>query len=312
MAVSGDDGAFTLSAQGVGGQSVHVLAATSSMSAERPITVRKSSIGPIHGFGGETFGLGVVREHDVLVTIASSAAQAFNIFDVCITGLDYLRTTFNTTPAALTVIWAPNSNDGTYWDGQAIHLLGAASDEDGFDDTVILHEMGHYLETTVGRSDSPGGAHDGSPADPRLAWSEGFSTYWAMAVRDIPVYVDSNADGGFSWNSDTDLTMANPNNPLNQRVSEDLVTQVLWDLGDAGSNDDDQHAGTHAAVLAVEPMYLKTATLRNVGTAGVDLVDFLDGWFVMQGLTVCDATKANVTSTHTFPYDYAGPAGTCP
>jgi hypothetical protein len=210
------------------------------------------------------------------------------------------------------VVWAPNSNDGTYWDGETIHLLGATSDDDGFDDPVILHELGHYVEQTFGRTDSPGGGHAGEPVDPRLAWSEGWSTYFAMSVVGVPVYVDSNADGGFNWNSDTDLTMANPNGPLDQRVSEDLVTQVLWDLGDAGAGDDDGHVGTHGPVLVVQSEYLRTATLRAVGREGVDLVDFLDGWFLAQGLTTCATTKTIVTTTHTFPYDYAGPAGACP
>ncbi|MCW5804253.1 MAG: hypothetical protein KIT31_17910 [Deltaproteobacteria bacterium] len=309
---TGEDGAYALSFDALGGQDVHILVVAQSTTAARPLTVSKPG-NLIHGFGGQAFRAGLDTAHDVLVTEASKAAQAFNIFDVCLHTLDRVRSVYGVAnPVPLTVFWSSGSNDGTYYDGNAIHLLGSSSDDDGYDDTVILHETGHYVEDKYGRSDSPGGSHGGAPTDPRLAWSEGFSTYWAMAIRDEPVYIDTNKDGGFGWNSDRDVTKANPAQPLDQRISEDTVTQVLWDLGDAGPDDDDPFDGVHDDVLSVQGEYLRTATLRPVGRAGVDLVDFLDGWFLKAGLTACEGTRAIVTTTRTFPYDYAGPAGACP
>ena len=100
---------------------------------------------------------------------------------------------------------------------------------------------------------------------------------------------------------------------LTQQVSEGMVSQILWDLGDTAAMDDDQQTTTtHAQVSHVQKDYLKSAMLRSVGTAGVDLVDFLDGWFVAQGVGTCAAVKDIVTAKHNFPYDYAGPGGTCP
>lgn len=64
-------------------------------------------------------------------------------------------------------------------------MLGnmSAADTDHFDDSVILHEYGHFLEDAYGNSQSPGGSHDGrSTIDPRLAWSEGFANYLQAAI----------------------------------------------------------------------------------------------------------------------------------
>ncbi len=308
----GDDGAFAFTFDGTGGAMLHVMATTSSDSPARPITVVHPGTQLVFGFGGASFPTGLVTTQDVLVTEASMAAQAFNIFDVLIDTMDHIQTDLgDPTPSPLIAEWEVGNQDGTYYDG-AIHLLGA-DDDDGYDDTVILHESGHYIEDTEGRSSSNGGNHDGSPTDPRLAWSEGWATYWSMAVHGDPVYIDTNAQGGFSYDGDTTIDLAPmPAGPLDQLVSEDMVTEILWDLGDAGASDDDGVAGTHARVEGVEPHYLKSTTLRAVGKAGVDLVDFLDGWFVADGLGNCAAAKAIVTEVHKFPYDYAGPAGACP
>lgn len=312
MATSDQAGAYSFTFDAVGGDAMHVLVVASNESPERPITV-KNLDDTIHGFGGATFSAGVDTTNDVLVTVASKEAQAFNVFDEIVNEMDRIRTTMgNQAPPPLAVYWEDGSDDGTYYFEGAIHLLGLASDDDGFDDTVILHESGHYVEDRIGRSDSPGGSHDGSPTDPRLAWSEGFSTYWAMAVRGAPIYMDSNADGGWSYDADTSLTKASLQNPISQRVSEDMVTEILWDMGDGAAGDDDMLDGTHDPVLVVQPQYLKTATLRTTGTTGVDLVDMLDGWFMLQGLTSCAAVKSIVVTTHQFPYDFNGPAGACP
>jgi hypothetical protein len=44
---------------------------------------------------------------------------------------------------------------------------------------------------------------------------------------------------------------------------------------------------------------------------GVDLVDWLDGWFVLDGLSTC-APLRSIVGLRMFPYDFAGPGGACP
>ena len=65
-------------------------------------------------------------------------------------------------------------------------------------------------------------------------------------------------------------------------------------------------------MLLIWPDYLATATLRPVGETGADLVDFLDGWFIEQGLSSCAGVREIVNTTHAFPYDYGSSAGPCP
>ena len=306
-----DDGTYRLHYNAMAGELVHLSAASYNPLAARPIRVTNRQR-TVHGFGGASFAAATPATADLLVTNASTRAQAFNILDQLVGSMDTIRVVLgDATPVPLVAEWAAGSNDGTYyWQGE-IHLLGRSADDDGYDDTVIQHEAGHYVEDTQGRSDSPGGSHDGSPTDPRLAWSEGFSTYWAMAVLGAPHYMDSNANGGWGYDADTTKTLADPSGPITQDVSEDMVSEDLWDLGDAG-NDDDGFAGSHADVLRVQIDYLRAGMFRSVGVDGVDLVDFLDGWFLKAGLTPCTPARDIISVTRMFPYDYAGPAGACP
>jgi hypothetical protein len=305
-----DDGAYTLTFDGFEAENIHILAIASSTTASRPVAVKHAQTEDIHGFGGETFATDNV-EHDVLITISSDAAEAFNIFDTLVDVMDRIPTLFpgrNALP--LTAYWHFGNDDGTYYFENGLYLLGEEEDSDGFDDTVILHESGHWIEDTYGRSDSPGGDHDGSPTTPTLAWSEGFATYFAMAMTDRPIYADSNIDGGFAFNGDTSVTKANAVGPINQAVSEDMVTEILWDMGDAPADDDDQVAGTHLDVIKLQ-LFLRSGPLRSV-VSGAELVDALDGWFINQGLTTCGGMRDILDVRHTFPYDYGGTAGACP
>ena len=309
--VTADDGSFTIDGPALTyGEPIHVLAATMSAAPDRPIEVVRGT-GLVHGFRAPDFAAAPSAQVDVLVTESSGEAGAFNIFDRLVAGSDYI-VALGATPEPLTAVWQRNSNDGTYYvdSENTMYLLGLASDDDGYDDHVILHEAGHYMEDSIGRSDSPGGAHGGEPVDPRLAWSEGYATYWAMSVLGAPIYIDTMASGGWSYQADTTVTAANINGPLNQPVSEDTVTEILWDLGDGGT-DDDPFVGTHPPVASVQLDYLRTAVLRAVGQGGVDLVDFLDGFFLGDGLTRCGEIRA-VVQSRAFPYDFAGPAGACP
>lgn len=84
----------------------------------------------------------------------------------------------------------PDSLLSFYRNGQReLYILGGAngdvksSDTDHFDNSVIIHEYGHFLEDVYARSDSPGGSHNGNfIIDPRLAWSEGWANFFQAAV----------------------------------------------------------------------------------------------------------------------------------
>jgi hypothetical protein len=308
-----DDGTYELGYTVAAGTMVHVTVAATSDVAERPIKVRKLN-NSIHGFGGASFAAAASLTKDVLVTQASNEAEAFNIFDQMVAGCDAVRVRMGVTSIdPIDAFWQPGSTQGTFYDG-SLNLLGASDDDDGYDDAVILHEFGHYVEDTYGRSDNPGGDHNGSADDPRLAWSEGWSTYFSSVTRGNLFYMDSSAGGGFAYNLDTQLTKANGSQPVTQLVSENMVSQILWDIGDGGAaNDDDQRSDgdRHDDLLKVQTLYLKTGVTATRGVQGVDLVDGLDGWFKKYGTVTCAALKS-IAQTHTYPYDFKAPGATCP
>ncbi len=311
-ALTSDDGSYTLRYTATAGDMVHVMVTARSTTPARPIRVNRAQ-NQVHAFGGASFAAAASVQQDILVTDASAVSEAFNILDQGVLAMDKLRVDLGVTPVQLTARWSRGSNQGTYYSNGGIFLLGSNSDDDGYDDTVILHEIGHFVEDRFGRSDSPGGSHDGSPTDPNLAWSEGFATYFNMAVRGRPHYMDSNSGGGWGYNADTDTTRMAAGSTIGSDVSEDMVSASLWDIGDGGSGDDDLvSSATHDDVLKVAPQYLRTATLRSIGASGVDLVDFLDGWFVAEGLSSCAGVRDVITTKRMFPYDYAGPGGSCP
>lgn len=101
----------------------------------------------------------------------------------------------------VTVYWKAGFNPRSYFSNDGanlsfyglgtnkLYILGGASgdvknaDTDHFDDSVVLHEYGHFLEDNYGNSSSPGGSHNGNfIIDPRLAWSEGWANYFQAAV----------------------------------------------------------------------------------------------------------------------------------
>lgn len=100
----------------------------------------------------------------------------------------------------VTMFWKAGFNPYTYFGGtdplsfyvpgeHDLYILGGSSgdvkvsDTDHFDDSIVLHEYGHFLEDTYGRSGSPGGSHSGNfIIDPRLAWSEGWADYLQSAI----------------------------------------------------------------------------------------------------------------------------------
>ena len=70
-------------------------------------------------------------------------------------------------------------------------------DTDEFDQHVIAHEFGHYIENSFSRADNIGGAHGrGDKLDIRVAFGEGFGYAFSAIVLGDPVARDSFVNGG--------------------------------------------------------------------------------------------------------------------
>jgi len=225
-----------------------------------------------------------------VVAVQGAGGDAFNTFDVMLDGFDFIATLTGSRPSrALTVYWYEGSNDGTYYrhSDASIHLYGLSSDSDAWDDTVILHELGHYVEFNLGNSDNPGGGHTlNGFYDLRLTWSEGWATFFQNMVRAwlglsrADIYVDTSGQPGpghqfLSYEVETpSVGMPGANNEVS-------VNAILWDAFDgpttpdiAPGTDDDDLAMPNAAaeIWEIQAEYYPSAT-------SISLEDFWDGWF---------------------------------
>lgn len=160
---------------------------------------------------------------------SSVLGGAFSILDQILVANEYLRnstthancascTQFTVAPKAQ-IYWQKGLTPAAYYGSptspisfflsesggglyRGIYMLGGIEgdvcvDTDHFDRSVILHEYGHFLENTFGKSSSPGGSHNGNEQiDPRLAWSEGWADFFQAAVLGRDVYRDTKRNGG--------------------------------------------------------------------------------------------------------------------
>lgn len=160
-----------------------------------------------------------------LVATVSTTGGAFNILDQIYKAQYFMRTTtagcsgtysdcnpFVSAPR-VTVFWTLGLTPSTYSGGtggisfygspdgtdsmRGLYILGGIngdvdkSDMDHFDNSVIIHEYGHFIEDNYSKMDSPGGSHNGnSIIDPRLAWGEGWADFFQGVV--LSYYTDKN------------------------------------------------------------------------------------------------------------------------
>jgi len=123
-----------------------------------------------------------------------------------------------------------------------IYILGKDGvDTDEFDSHVIVHEWGHYFESTLARSDSPGGSHGlGDVLDPRLSFGEGYGNALAAIVLPESIYVDTSWIGNgvlAAFGFDAETAPSPTDDPTPGVFSETSVMRILYDLYDSGANE---------------------------------------------------------------------------
>ena len=184
------------------------------------------------------------------VATGTRASGPFAILDTVYQGIQTVLGVAPTTNfPAVTVDWGSQA-DGTFFSSgptQHIALLSAlATDTDEFDQHVIAHEFGHYIEFNFSRADSIGGSHGlGDKLDPRVAFGEGFGYAFAAIVLNDPVARDSENDNGnlqsgvFRIEDNPPTVPVAGNSNYGCWCSESSVYSILWDLYDntADTND---------------------------------------------------------------------------
>ncbi|MFM2092775.1 MAG: hypothetical protein RLZZ127_3264, partial [Planctomycetota bacterium] len=186
---------------------------------------------------------------------------------------------------ALTVNWGPDNTVATvgtsFYDpetGELTILGGADEDTDEFDTHVVAHEWGHWFEFTFSRSDSLGGTHSiGDILDETVAFGEGWGNAFSGMVNNDPIYRDSNdvaqAQIGVNMDLDEDAIGDTDTAATGLRLdggwSEASVQEILWDLFDGGSGDDD------ALALGFAPLYAVFTGPQKTTPAFTTIYSFL-------------------------------------
>mgnify|MGYP001578013141 CR=1 FL=1 len=227
----------------------------------------------------------------------SSAAGPFSVLDAALNAYTYLKgadsgVTFTT----LNIYWSVNnvatSGDKTtgqiatsHWGDDPIvgggakemFILGKAyNDTDEYDVPVLGHEFGHYVESTLFRSDSIGGHHTfSSYVDPRVAFGEGFGNAFGAIVNSDPVYFDTsgaNGASGFNFSVETNESVAGAGKK--DFYNESAVHAALWDIFDgagvASTDGDPLNCG-------FSPIYTIMKNAQKNTTALTTMLSFVKG-----------------------------------
>jgi hypothetical protein len=199
--------------------------------------------------------------HDMLIPSGFNATGAvtgprasgpFAILDTIYQGIELVRgADTNIDLPDLVIDWGVNNvpEDGTFFSSSPVqHIVLTAdvtADTDEFDQHVIAHEFGHYIEFNFSRADNIGGSHGiGDKLDPRVAFGEGFGYAFGAIVLNDPVTRDSFVDDTLgcpndqcssTFNVNTNPTSTPPGSPPGNFgcwCSESSVWAILWDVFD--------------------------------------------------------------------------------
>jgi hypothetical protein len=238
-------------------------------------------------------GTGVVEFGSVLATKDSDPGRVFNIWDVAIDAMQFIASpeiAGRFPGQRLTMLWRLTHDGSSSFfsaesSGTSFVFVDAYA---ACDDTVISHEIGHFIDFVYSQSDSPGGTHylGDDSQDMRLSWAEGLATYLGSSIRKFKGYprpdLYVNTDGvrlSFSYEIEslTGVSMASKTGSTN----EVAVTAALWDITDGPGTadgtpgtDDDPLERPFADVWAVLAGYFPSVT-----RPGITAETFWDGWF---------------------------------
>lgn len=173
------------------------------------------------------------------VFAAGRWGNPFNLLDQLVHALEWVQS-MGAAPLATNVRMQWPAGPSSY----ALDTVAFIADDDGYDDLVQLHELGHVVQHVWSDNDQTTGPHffGESDQDPRLSLGEGWATAFAGAVRrfagasDPGFYLDasgSGATGPASVQVRLRLEDAAPYaSTTSGEADEGAVACSLWDLVD--------------------------------------------------------------------------------
>ncbi|MDH3976155.1 MAG: fibronectin type III domain-containing protein [Deltaproteobacteria bacterium] len=244
---------------------------------------------------------------DMTVPVSSVSSGFFNILHVLTVGGEFIKSLSGTSPPLINAYWqSGNSFYGTYFcrasdadpeciNGEGVYLLGGSGfstgDHEEFDDDVIWHEYGHFVAYKYSRDDSPGGVHflSSNDLDLRLAWSEGWSTFFLSAVKDWALvnnpsllsvasgtpstfYLDTRDSAFFKFD------IAQPSARMVYSSNEVAVANVLWKV----------MKETPSGLNGIWDAFSDYIPAVHNAALPVNMEAFWDGWLYNEILTPSD------------------------
>ncbi len=198
-------GSYSLTLTDAGTYYIRVLAQSVALYA---VTVKDDSTASVYAVRSADIAVGAGDAWNVPLSAGiSGAGPAFNIYDNIEKAQGVLMAHSPGVLPLITANWYSGKTSGTYYyqlgSFHAMDLLGADTDSDAYDDSVILHEMGHYAAAVFSKDSSPGGSHSLiGHYDLRLTWSEGWANFFSSLIKaelgeaDPHLYVDTNGGNG--------------------------------------------------------------------------------------------------------------------
>ncbi len=146
-------------------------------------------------------------------------------------------------------------------------------DTDEFDQHVIAHEFGHYIEANFSRADNIGGAHGiGDKLDIRVAFGEGFGYAFSAMVLNDPVAVDTFVFNGDNVSSTFDVE---DNPPAPDDPARLLVQRVIGVVDSLGSVRQQCRPQRHAWRWAFSRMWNVLTNSQRTTPAFTSLFSFI-------------------------------------
>ncbi|MBP6015534.1 MAG: hypothetical protein KA586_02355 [Candidatus Promineofilum sp.] len=187
-------------------------------------------------------------------------ASVFNIGDAIYWGWRYWNNNNANSPAmdrSVTVYWqgGKGAKGSFYSDDRTIMVIADdPSSTDQWDDSVIIHEWGHFADHQFSCNQDPGGAHslpgvNAGPNGTQLAFGEGYPDYYQAAARTI---MPGSASVSFYVDPDgPTVDLENMRGVTAGDRDEGAVAAMLWDFQDGANDGSDTVNHGHTAIQRV-------------------------------------------------------------
>ena len=233
-----------------------------------------------------------------------SVGGPFHLFDLAESAERYVENLTSASPTAnLTVYWSRGYDEGKYYDTYGhVYLPATSSDDDSYDDNVILHEIGHYIALSYSADAGYYGAHSlAGIYDIRLTYTEGLGSYFMGAIRNFLnvsqplIYIETNGTAlswwGFSLSFDTDTPSGYSDGSLDARTAAnevsvghalyDAVDGVTSEDGTTGTDDDTLDLGFLVGDELVWDVLVSIKENASLFTKRISMETFYDQWLLV-------------------------------